>query len=320
MMGLNLTENEVKLLNDHNVQTDEDVLYCPMSFCYSKASHGFPASKLCSLQKVAEDKYFPEIVSMYDVMRGLDDGHTIFSTNDPRIDQLLNGGIQTGQITELVGSSAAGKTQLCMQIAAAVAKNPGDYRIAYIDTSQSFCAERLETFMNGLKNSEKHVCNAEALDRIEIYQVHTIDAVMEALQTIKDQLDDLVSMCSPFKLVIIDSLAAILAPIVGKNSVGHAMLISVVRMMKAIACQYVVAFVITNHTVSTGMNKTIKPALGETWMIAADTRLMFFPSENDRSPGHIMLVKSPNSEVGQALFYKITANKVIGLADVPVTK
>lgn len=54
---------------------------------------------------------------------------------------MLSGGIREGQLTELVGESSSGKTQLCLSIALRTAlRNEG---VIYLDTTASFSASRL---------------------------------------------------------------------------------------------------------------------------------------------------------------------------------
>ncbi len=58
-----------------------------------------------------------------------------------RLDTLLGGGLWRGEITELVGQAATGKTQLCLLCSAAVAYASGT--VAFIDTANSFSPKRL---------------------------------------------------------------------------------------------------------------------------------------------------------------------------------
>lgn len=62
------------------------------------------------------------------------------STGSNPLDNLLEGGIEKGVISNFYGESGSGKTNVCIQICAEVAMNGGN--IAYIDTEASFSAER----------------------------------------------------------------------------------------------------------------------------------------------------------------------------------
>lgn len=62
------------------------------------------------------------------------------STGSEPLDELLNGGVEKGLITNIFGESGSGKTNVCVQVAAEVAES-GE-KIVYIDTEKGFSAER----------------------------------------------------------------------------------------------------------------------------------------------------------------------------------
>ncbi|POS78452.1 DNA repair protein RAD57 [Diaporthe helianthi] len=73
------------------------------------------------------------------------------STLDPAIDKLLDGGVRTGHITELVGEAGAGKTQFLLALLLAVQLPPphGTGRNAlYISTEASLSTRRLTQMLN----------------------------------------------------------------------------------------------------------------------------------------------------------------------------
>ncbi|XVF46466.1 hypothetical protein PTKIN_Ptkin03bG0028700 [Pterospermum kingtungense] len=75
------------------------------------------------------------------------------------IDLLLGGGVRVGQLTELVGPSSSGKTQVCLQTASNVARN---YTVLYLDTGNSFSPQRIAHFLG--KTNE--LVSAQAKDQI----------------------------------------------------------------------------------------------------------------------------------------------------------
>lgn len=66
----------------------------------------------------------------------------LLSTGMPLLDEQLGGGLQTGEICEVVGHSCSGKSQLCMAVCAHQLAAT-DFHVLYIDTSLSFTAERM---------------------------------------------------------------------------------------------------------------------------------------------------------------------------------
>jgi len=74
-----------------------------------------------------------------------------FKTETP-LDELLDGGIETGVITNLYGEPGSGKTNLCLGSAIACAKS-GKF-VIFIDTENSFSPERFEQLS---KKSSKEI-------------------------------------------------------------------------------------------------------------------------------------------------------------------
>lgn len=69
------------------------------------------------------------------------------TTGSREIDNLLNGGFETGEITEIFGESGIGKTQLCHMLAVTCQlpfnQGGGEGKCMYIDTDNTFRPERL---------------------------------------------------------------------------------------------------------------------------------------------------------------------------------
>lgn len=68
------------------------------------------------------------------------------STGSKELDSLLDGGIETGSITELFGEFRTGKTQLCHQLCVTCQlpfnQGGGEGKALYIDTEGTFRPER----------------------------------------------------------------------------------------------------------------------------------------------------------------------------------
>jgi DNA repair protein RAD51 len=71
------------------------------------------------------------------------------STGSKELDKLLNGGIETGSITEIFGEFRTGKTQLCHQLCVTcqlpVDQGGGEGKALYIDTEGTFRPERIKS-------------------------------------------------------------------------------------------------------------------------------------------------------------------------------
>ena len=68
-------------------------------------------------------------------------------TSCPALDQLLNGGVRVGSLTEVYGEAGAGKTQLCLQLCVNVQMPKSmdglDGEAVFIDCESSFSSVRL---------------------------------------------------------------------------------------------------------------------------------------------------------------------------------
>ncbi|KYQ47424.1 DNA repair protein RAD51 like protein 4 [Trachymyrmex zeteki] len=95
------------------------------------------------------------------------------------LDELLRGGLYPGQLCELCGPSASGKTQLCFTIAANVASR-SDGIVWYFDTKKDFCRLRYEGIMRA-RNFEQKIIE-DALRSTKIYQTRSSHELIKALR------------------------------------------------------------------------------------------------------------------------------------------
>lgn len=108
-------------------------------------------------------------------------------TGGKPVDTLLNGGIEKEVITNVFGASGTGKTNLCVQAAASVAKDGG--RVVYIDTEKGFSPERFV-----------QIADEDSLDNIEIIEPLTFEEQEEAVE----RLDEM-----EFDFLVVDSLVSL---------------------------------------------------------------------------------------------------------------
>lgn len=108
------------------------------------------------------------------------------------LDQLLDGGIETGTITLLYGPPGSGKTNVALSSAVTTAAS--GRKVLYIDT-EGISPGRLQQYIDGREEND-----VEAIaDRIVVRSAHNFDEQISAVkdaQTVKDDVD----------LIVIDSL------------------------------------------------------------------------------------------------------------------
>ncbi|KAJ3706356.1 hypothetical protein LUZ61_010061 [Rhynchospora tenuis] len=194
------------------------------------------------------------------------------------IDALLGGGLRQGQVTEIVGPSSSGKTQVCLSSATHVVDKKFGV-VLYLDTSNSFSPFRISCFVNQvhpyLPKELKERRLQTIMSNIYCQSVFDIFALLDLLRHVESTLKHSVKLGgSKLCLLVIDSVSSIIAPVIGgKNSQGWCMVASVGVLLKRIAYEHNIAVLVTNHMVG-GENGTVKPALGESWKGIPHVRLL----------------------------------------------
>ena len=108
------------------------------------------------------------------------------------IDELLNGGIESGCITNFYGTPAAGKSNIAF--CAAVSCVKGGKKVIYMDTEGGFSVERMEQIFGGREFSEK----------IILLEPKTWEEQKEDFKKVEDILGK-----EDIGLIIIDSITAL---------------------------------------------------------------------------------------------------------------
>lgn len=185
----------------------------------------------------------------------------LVTTGSSELDKLLNGGIETGAITEIFGEFRTGKTQLCHTLAVtcqlAVAEGGGEGRCLYIDTEGTFRPERLVSIAERFGLDPEQV-----LERVSCARAYNTDHQTQLLVQASALMAD--NSCS---LLIVDSAMALYRTDYtgrGELSARQMHLGRFLRMLMRLADEYGVAVVITNQVVA--------QVDGACAMFAADTK------------------------------------------------
>ena len=208
----------------------------------------------------------------------------VFSTGCDELDTVLAGGVMTDEVTELIGPSSSGKTQLCLMLATNVCATTAA-SVLYIDTSQSFSVERCSSIHRSWPADEVSEL-LPTLDRIRHQPCHSIHQLLAILHSLQHELQQArAAFAQSLRVVIVDSIGALLAPVIGGGQQrGHALLSLAAHMLHSLATQHHLAVLLTNHTVAridgrdrddrAATGRRSQPALGESWRYVADTRLV----------------------------------------------
>ena len=182
------------------------------------------------------------------------------STGVKALDELLEGGVETRAITELIGEFGAGKTQLCHQLAVMVQlpEEEGGLgsKAVYLDTEGTFRPERIVQMakFRGLEPEEA----LEGIIYARAYGVeHQVALVKEARALVEEGA----------RLLILDTLIGnFRAEYAGEEGIGERQrrLAEHLRDLQAIAEDLNAAVVVTNHVLSRPgiLGNPLRPAGG----------------------------------------------------------
>ncbi|KAG7274419.1 hypothetical protein CRUP_027049 [Coryphaenoides rupestris] len=208
---------------------------------------------------LAQHTAFP--VSGADLYEELLSSTAILSTSIPSLDKLLDsGGCTPGEITELSGGPATGKSQ----------------GVVYIDTAGGLYASRLLQLLQAHTDHTEE--QMEALQRIRVFRVFDIFSLLGCLHRLRGGGLQQASLSGgSVKAVIVDSVSAIISP-------THVLMMQVAGTLKTIAKDFNVAVLVTNH-VRRGAGGEPQAGLGLSWSHVPRTRLLL---ERSEGPGPLL--------------------------------
>lgn len=119
------------------------------------------------------------------------------STGSKDFDAILDGGIESGSISEAYGQYGSGKSQLAQQLSVNVLKMFPEGVVVYIDTENSFKPKRVRQMAVGQKMNEEDV-----LQRIQLAKAYSFDHQL----FLADKVEEMVKRDGNVKLIVVDSL------------------------------------------------------------------------------------------------------------------
>jgi len=224
------------------------------------------------------------------------------STGCAEFDTMLDGGIETGSITELFGEFRTGKTQLCHQLCVTCQlpydQGGGLGKALYIDTEGTFRPERC------LAIAERYELDGEdVLDNIAYARAYNSDHQMKLLT----QAAQMMSV-NRFALLVVDSATALYrTDYSGRGELAERQmhLARFLRQLMRLADEFGIAVVITNQVVASVDGAMFqadskKPIGGNIMAHASTTRLKFRKGkENQRI---CQVYDSPNLPEKEIIF------------------
>nr|XP_002736634.1 PREDICTED: DNA repair protein RAD51 homolog 4-like [Saccoglossus kowalevskii] len=135
-----------------------------------------------------------------------------------------------------------------------------------------------------------HCCNA-----FDVYQV---------IQTLEEIRSSIIagnnSFYTSMKLLVLDSIAAVISPILGgQQTDGHLLMTHLATLLLVLSVEHALAVVVTNNVVQ-GDGNTTKPALGKYWLDKPHNRILL------NKEHQATLVKSTRLPLYNKVMYTIT--------------
>ncbi|MBI2667089.1 DNA repair and recombination protein RadA [Candidatus Woesearchaeota archaeon] len=122
------------------------------------------------------------------------------STGSRNFDAMMEGGFETGAITECFGEYGCGKTQIAHTLVVNILKEDPEAHAVFIDTENTFRPERIQQLCKGA-----NIDSAEVLNRIKTARAYNPDHPM----LLAEKADTLITeQGKKVRLVIVDSLTS----------------------------------------------------------------------------------------------------------------
>jgi len=167
----------------------------------------------------------------------------VFTSGSKSVDEMLGGGIFSGEITEFVGDFASGKTEFLLTITVEALGANKDITAIFIDTENTFTRERVEEIAR-----ERGYSPDDILKRIIYIPVMDSDFLSEIIDRLHLTIET-----RNVKLILIDSIMAILrADYIGREVLWYRqqLLNKMLRRLLNLAKVYKIAVVISNQVVT----------------------------------------------------------------------
>jgi DNA repair protein RAD51 len=239
-----IAANDIQKLNDAGYHTVESVAHAT-------------ARKLSDVKGISEAKVLKikEIVKAMVPMDfktaadALEDRKALvtLTTGSIELDKLLEGGVETGSITEVFGEFRTGKTQLCHTLCVtcqmAVTEGGAEGKAIYIDTEGTFRPNRLQAIAERFGMDP-----AVALENVAYARAHNSEHQMELLKMAAAIMSQ-----DRYALVVVDSATALFRTDYmgrGELSERQMQMAQFLRQLTRLAEEFGVAVFITNQVVA----------------------------------------------------------------------
>lgn len=241
---LGISSTDVKKLKDAGLMTVESVAYSTKKRLLQVK--GVSETKAEKLQTEAQKLVPMGFSNALDYMQ-IREATLRLSTGSKELDTLLQGGIETGSITELFGEFRTGKTQLCHTLSVTcqlpVSHGGAEGKALYIDSEGTFRPERLKAIALrfGLDPDM-------TLENVSFARAYNSDHQMQLLQQACALMAD-----AHYALLVVDSATALYrTDFTGRGELAARQqhMGQFLRLLQRVADEFGCAVLITNQVVA----------------------------------------------------------------------
>ncbi|WMV56450.1 hypothetical protein MTR67_049835 [Solanum verrucosum] len=141
----------------------------------------------------------------------------------------------------------------------------------------------------------------QVMKNIVCFSVFDIFTLFEVLHQLKNNLRS--QKDEHIRMLIIDSISSLIAPILGGGAHGHALMLSAGFLLKRLAHEHDISILVTNHMVA-GERGTSKPALGESWRSIPHVRLLL-SKDRISNISSISVLRHPHMATGDRVEFEL---------------
>ncbi|CRK88480.1 CLUMA_CG002238, isoform A [Clunio marinus] len=235
---LNLTTSEVEILKQHGIFSIHTFL--------SHSDREIGKILNISTSVIAERKkniYFCniDVINSWDCLQEYMGKLELFRTNIEQFDELFSGnGMSSGDLIEIIGLPASGKTMLLNTIIINTLEQADDFNILFIDTKYDFQPIKLSKIMDNRKITTN--VQSSILKRVTVERVSTVEDIIKVLRYILDTP----TQHEKLKIIMIDSITVPFYFYTGHTLFTLNLMTEVVELLRMLSRRNI-AFLITNH-------------------------------------------------------------------------
>eukprot|EP01084_Bolivina_argentea_P276772 472339_1 len=277
--------HHISVLENHGVNRNDIAKLTDAGYCTVEAIAHATERKLTEVKGISEQKAktLKEVAYKFVPLGFTTATHYLetrkdlitLTTGSKELDKLLEGGVETGSLTEVFGEFRTGKTQLCHTLCVTcqlpLEGGGGEGKAMYIDTEGTFRPQKLSAIAErfGLHG-------ADVLENVAYARAHNSEHQMELLKMAAAMMSE-----DRYALLIVDSATNLFRTDYsgrGELSERQMQLAQFLRQLTRLSEEFGVAVVLTNQVVANpdGMSfakDATKPIGGNIIAHASTTRL-----------------------------------------------